>query len=111
MPSETEPESEIPYPPADQRSADEGDLIVAALDHIRGGLSGNREAFGSSSLTGQEASLLQWADSLGLLLNPDTIIPFDVTPCQPGGGFLEFIEQTLAAGNSLRAVRTVTTGS
>ena len=37
------------------------------------------------------------------------IIPFDVIPCRPDGGFLEFIEKTLQAGESLRAVRTTRT--
>lgn len=39
----------------------------------------------------------------------EDLIPFDVIPCHPGGGFLAFIEETLTAGHSLRAVRTVTT--
>ncbi len=39
----------------------------------------------------------------------EVLIPFDVIPCHPAGGFLTFIEETLAAGHSLRAVRTVTT--
>lgn len=39
----------------------------------------------------------------------DVLVPFDVIPCRPAGGFLKFIEDTLAAGHSLRAVRTVTT--
>jgi len=34
------------------------------------------------------------------------LIPFDVIPCHPGGGFLSFIAETLASGHSLRAVRT-----
>lgn len=37
------------------------------------------------------------------------LIPFDVIPCHPAGGFLQFVEETLAAGHSLHAVRTVTT--
>jgi hypothetical protein len=41
----------------------------------------------------------------------DDLIPFDVIPCHPGGGFLGFIEQTIASGHSLHAVRTVTSGS
>lgn len=41
----------------------------------------------------------------------DDLIPYDVIPCHPAGGFLAFIEETLAAGHSLRAVRTVTTRS
>lgn len=54
------------------------------------------------------------ADNLGifdahdknLLRCGDTLVPFDVIPCQPAGGFLQFIRDTLAAGHSLRAVRT-----
>lgn len=37
------------------------------------------------------------------------LIPFDVIPCRPSEGFLKFIQDTLAAGHSLQAVRTVTT--
>jgi len=39
----------------------------------------------------------------------ELLVPFDVIPCRPGGGFLKFIEDTLAAGHTLRSVRTVTT--
>ena len=39
----------------------------------------------------------------------DVLVPFDVIPCRPAGGFLAFIEETLATGHNLRAVRTVTT--
>ena len=39
----------------------------------------------------------------------DVLVPFDVIPCHPAGGFLAFIEETLTAGHSLRAIRTVTT--
>jgi len=125
-------------PPADQRSADAGDLVLAALDYLRG----VQEAGGSPSwppsLASQEARLLEWADGMGLLLSAfkitdsayyrrednlgvfdahdknlvragDDLIPFDVIPCHPAGGFLAFIEETLAAGHRLRAVRTVTT--
>lgn len=70
MASETEPDSQIPRPPADQRSADAGDLVLAALDFIRGGLPGDGETSGPPTLAGQESRLLQWADRLGLLLNP-----------------------------------------
>lgn len=41
----------------------------------------------------------------------DVLVPFDVIPCHPAGGFLAFIEETLAGGHTLRAVRTVTTDS
>jgi hypothetical protein len=36
----------------------------------------------------------------------DSLIPFDIIPCQPTGGFLTFINETLAEGNQLTAVRT-----
>jgi hypothetical protein len=39
----------------------------------------------------------------------DTLMPCDVIPCQPDGGFLDFIRDTLAGGHSLRAVRTTHT--
>ena len=39
----------------------------------------------------------------------DILIPFDVIPCRPAGGFLRFIAETLAAGHSLKAIRSVTT--
>lgn len=39
----------------------------------------------------------------------DTLVPFDVIPCQPSGGFLQFIADTLSAGHFVEAVRTVTT--
>jgi hypothetical protein len=38
-----------------------------------------------------------------------TLVPFDIIPCQPGGGFLEFIEETLDRGESLQAIRKITT--
>ena len=41
----------------------------------------------------------------------DTLIPFDVIPCRPSGGFLQFIADTLAAGHHVTAVRTVSTSS
>lgn len=39
----------------------------------------------------------------------EVLVPFDVIPCRPGGGFLKFIEDALAAGHRLSAIRTVTT--
>ncbi len=41
----------------------------------------------------------------------EVLVPFDVIPCRPEGGFLRFIEDTLAAGQTLTAVRTVTTST
>lgn len=57
------------------------------------------------------------ADNLGvfdahaknLVRFEDTLIPFDVIPCRPAGGFLKFIADTLAAGHSVSAIRTVST--
>jgi hypothetical protein len=39
----------------------------------------------------------------------ELLVPFDVIPCHPAGGFLKFIADTLQAGHSLTAVRTVST--
>lgn len=44
-------------------------------------------------------------------LDPGTLIPFDVIPVQPDGGFLDFIEQTITAGQDLRVVRSTHTTS
>ena len=70
MPSEAQPPEHTDHPPADQRGADERDFILAALDELRGGVSGDRETSGSPPLGRQKASLLQWADRMGLLLDP-----------------------------------------
>ena len=77
MSSESEARPDIPGPPADQRDADARDLILAALDFLRGGLSGDGEASGPPTLARQEARLREWADRLGLLLNP-TALPTKV---------------------------------
>lgn len=50
------------------------------------------------------------AHAKNLVRFEDTLIPFDVIPCRPEGGFLQFIADTLAAGHTLYAVRTVSTG-
>ena len=70
---------------------------------------------GFTKITG--AAYYREADNLGifdaheknLVRAGEVLVPFDVIPCHPAGGFLEFIEATLAAGHTLRAVRTVTT--
>lgn len=41
----------------------------------------------------------------------ELLMPFDVIPCRPAGGFLKFIEDTLKAGHTLKAQRTITTTS
>lgn len=50
------------------------------------------------------------AHTKNLVRFEDTLIPFDVIPCRPAGGFLRFIADTLAAGHTLTVVRTVSTG-
>lgn len=51
------------------------------------------------------------AHDKNLLRAGDVLVPFDVIPCRPAGGFLAFIEETLSAGHTLRALRTVTTAA
>jgi hypothetical protein len=51
------------------------------------------------------------AHTKNLVRFQDDLIPFDVIPCRPAGGFLKFIADTLAAGHTVRAVRTVTTAA
>ena len=66
-----------------------------------------------------ESSYYRAEDNLGvfdahdknLVRADDVLVPFDVIPCRPAGGFLAFIEETLAAGHTLRAIRTVTTAN
>lgn len=63
------------------------------------------------------AAYYRSADNLGvfdahdrnLVRFEDTLIPFDIIPCQPAGGFHTFIAETLALGHSLHAVRTTHT--
>lgn len=54
---------------------DERDLVVAALDHLRGILPAGGGASGTPSLARQKESLAEWARGLGLLLNADEIAP------------------------------------
>jgi Serine/Threonine/Tyrosine Kinase found in polyvalent proteins len=76
MPSETEPDSEISHPPSHQRGTDAGDLVLAALDFLRGVQETGGSPSGPPSLAWQEARLREWADRLGLLLNAEEITPF-----------------------------------
>ena len=73
MGSENEPANSSPRPTADQRRADAEDLVLAALDFLRGSLSTNVGACGPSSLARQKEDLHQWANSLGLLLSPSDL--------------------------------------
>ena len=49
------------------------------------------------------------AHAKNLVRFEDTLIPFDVIPCRPAGGFLKFIADTIAAGHTITTVRTVST--
>ncbi len=49
------------------------------------------------------------AHTKNLVRFQDDLIPFDVIPCRPAGGFLKFIADTLSAGHTVRTVRTVIT--
>lgn len=44
-------------------------------------------------------------------IDPGVLIPFDVIPVQPDGGFLDFIRETLARGEAISVVRTTHTTS
>lgn len=43
--------------------------------------------------------------------DPSVLIPFDVIPVRPDGGFLDFIRDTLRRGDGIRVVKTTHTGS
>lgn len=69
MTSESEPRPANPRPPADQRGEDAADLVLAALDLLRGSLSADGGACGQAPLARQKEDLRQWVDRLGLLLS------------------------------------------
>lgn len=64
-----------------------------------------------------DAAYYRESDNLGvfdahdknLVRFEDDLIPFDVIPCRPSGGFREFVEQAAREGHHLRAVRTTHT--
>lgn len=72
-------------------------------------------SFGFERVT--EAAYYRESDNLGIfdahLKNVvragEVLVPFDVIPCHPAGGFRQFIKETLAAGHTLRALRSITT--
>ena len=68
MSSETNPPGSHTHPPAHQRRADGEDLVLAALDHLRGSLPANGSPSGTPTLARQKEDLRQWAGRLGLLL-------------------------------------------
>jgi hypothetical protein len=49
------------------------------------------------------------AHDRNLIRAGNTLVPFDVIPCHPEGGFLAFIQESLATGHSLVAVRSTNT--
>jgi hypothetical protein len=89
MPNENRMPDGFPRPPADQRGADAGDLVFAALDFLQGVQEAGGGPSGPRSLAGQEARLLEWADGLGLLLNAETITPL----LSRGGQEHEIVDQ------------------
>jgi hypothetical protein len=52
------------------------DLILSALNHLRGIQPAGGETFGPPTVARQKESLCEWARDLGLLLNADSIIPY-----------------------------------
>jgi len=64
-----------------------------------------------------EAGFYRAADNVGIfdaheknvIRATGALIPFDVIPCRPRGGFLNFIEKTLADGHGLKTIRKVST--
>lgn len=72
------------------------------------------EAQGFGKIT--RSAYYREADNLGVFDAHDKnviragelLVPFDVIPCRPSGGFLEFIADTLRTGHTLKAERTLT---
>jgi hypothetical protein len=100
MDSETRHPEEIPGETSGFFRADGPDLILEALHLLRGGTPADGEAYEAAPVARQESQLDPDANS-GVR---DTLVPFDVIPCHPRGGFLQFI-----AGHTLRAERRVST--
>ena len=69
MSRESNPASPSSRPPANQRGTDGGDIVLAALDFLRGGVPADVGTCGPPTLARQKEDLRQWADRLGLLLN------------------------------------------
>lgn len=69
MSRESNPASPSSRPPANQRGTDGGDIVLAALDFLRGGVPVDVGTCGPPTLARQKEDLRQWADRLGLLLN------------------------------------------
>ena len=75
------------------------------------------ESLGFKKIT--NAAYYREADNLGIfdahdrnvVRAGDTLVPFDIIPCHPMEGFLDFIRDSLEAGSTLTAVRTVSTSN
>ena len=52
------------------------DLILPALNHLRGIQPAGGETFGTPTVARQKENLSEWARGLGLQLNADSIIPY-----------------------------------
>lgn len=72
-----EPPADSPADPAPRLEGDDGghDRIVAALDHLHRVLSPSGGAYWKADAGRQKACLQEWADRLGLLLEPAEILP------------------------------------
>jgi hypothetical protein len=55
--------------------AGERDFIRASLDHLRGIPPARGETLGTPTVARQKENLREWARSLGLLLDPEAIVP------------------------------------
>jgi hypothetical protein len=73
MISESMPARPSTRPPADQRGTDGADLVRAALDFLRGGVSADVGTCGPPTLARQKEDLREWADRLGLLLSSEDL--------------------------------------
>lgn len=95
-------------PPSRLAGDDGEDRIPAALDFLRGIRPAGGEPHWETDTAGQKVRLQEWARSS---VDPGILIPFDVIPVQPDGGFLDFIRDTLIRGATLSVVRTTHTTS
>ena len=69
MSRESDPASPSSRPPANQRGTHGADLVLAALDFLRGGIPADVRPCGPPTLARQKKDLRQWTDRLGLLLS------------------------------------------
>jgi len=75
MASESQPQPESGRQAAPVPGAGGRDLVQAALDLLRGISPAGGEPPGSPTVARQKESLREWARGLGLLLDPDVIVP------------------------------------